>query len=97
MEEFINHIKEQREIEDSNYSDGEQVIKSAFFLQLIEFKNEFDKKRLIIEELMMEGDFYITKCQIASLGNELAKLYEVVEDIEMNDDEDCGCNDKEKK
>lgn len=97
MEEFINHIKEQREIEESNSSDVEQIVQSAFFIQLIDFKNKFEEKRLFIEELMMEGDFYIAKCHIATLGNELAKLYEAVEDIEMNDDEDCGCNDKKKE
>ena len=97
MENFINHIKEDRDIKISNSTNAPGSVSIPFFIHLENFNKLVNEKKKLIEELMLDGDFYIVKCHLASLGNELAELYENLEEVEANDDEDCGCNDKKEE
>jgi hypothetical protein len=91
MENFIKHIKEQRDNENSVSQSGPAPAEVPFFIKLENFKKEVGLRRSWIEEFMLDGDYDIPKRHLAYLGNELSKLYEQLEVIEEKEKEDCNC------
>lgn len=90
MESFIKHIREKREIENSVTSSGAPAAEPSFMIKLMSFKKETDQAIKWIEEHVLDGNYEIARRHIASLGNQLSKLYECTEEMEKKD-EDCGC------
>jgi len=90
MENFIKHIKEQRDIDNSTSQNG-PATEVPYFIQLEKFKKEVALRRSWIEEFMLDGEYEIPKGHLAWMGNELARLYENLEAIEKKEKEDCDC------
>ena len=91
MENFIKHIKEQREDEMSVTTDGPSPVDVPFFIKLGNFKKEVGIRMGWIEEFMLDGNYEVPKGHLAWIGNELSKLYESLEVIEKEENEFCDC------
>lgn len=93
MEDFLNRIKEERENENKNSVTTDETAPEPKSLAVVleEFKKDFSMRAKWIGEFIIEGDYEISKKHVSHLGNELAKIFEMINYLEKQDKEDCGC------
>lgn len=79
MKKFIERI---------NTLSTENSEETSVFLILENFKKSFPILKYDIEESLLSGNYSDAKNHIVWMGNELSKLYEKVDEMELND---CDC------
>lgn len=67
----------------------------AFALKWIDFENSVKSKKSEIEEALLSGEYKKAKDVISFLKFKLNKMFHVILKIEHQEEEDCGCPDKE--